>query len=56
MKKTYQEPRIEVIALSTEQRILDVSLNVLMATTPPDPSDPSNSMDMSAGTGWDSWN
>lgn len=53
MKKTYQEPRIEVIALSTEQSILDVSLNVLMATTPPDPS---NTMDMSAGTGWDSWN
>ena len=53
MKKTYQEPRIEEIALSTEQRILDVSLNVLMATTPPDPS---NSMDMSAGDAWGDWN
>ena len=53
MKKSYQEPCIEVIALSTEQRILDVSIGVLMATTP---LDPSNSMDMSAGDAWGNWN
>ena len=53
MKKTYQEPRIEVIALSTEQGVLGTSINVLMATTPPEPS---NSMDMSAGDAWGNWN
>ena len=53
MKKSYQEPRIEVIALSTEQRILDVSFKVLMAATP---FEPSNSMDMSAGEAWGNWN
>lgn len=53
MKKTYQEPRIEAIALGTEQGVLTMSINVLMATTPPDPS---NSMDMSAGDAWGDWN
>ena len=53
MKKHYETPLMEVIELSTEQRILEVSVKVLMATTPPDPS---NSMDMSAGADWGSWN
>ena len=53
MKKTYQQPQIEVIALGTEQGVLGASINVLMATTPPEPS---NSMDMSAGAAWGNWN
>ena len=53
MKEHYEAPRIEVIALGTEQSILDVSLVVLTATTLPDPS---NSMDMSAGADWVAWN
>ena len=38
MKKTYQQPQIEVIALGTEQGVLAVSDGILtlMATTPPD--------------------
>ncbi len=38
MKKTYQEPRIEVIALSTEQRILDVSNGILTLLATEDPT------------------
>lgn len=38
MKKAYQEPRIEVIALSTEQRILDVSKGILTLLATDDPT------------------
>ena len=51
MKKTYQEPRIEVMALGTEQCVLTVSNGVLtlLATTPPD-----NGIETLSG--WDSNN
>lgn len=52
-KQNYETPQVEAVALCTEQRILNVSLNVLMATTP---SDSSNSMDMSVGDAWGNWN
>ena len=52
MKNKYETPQAEVVVLCTEQRILYVSLKVLMATTP---LEPTNSMDMSAGEEWDAW-
>ena len=52
MKNKYETPHVEEVVLCTEQRILDVSLKVLMATTPPDPV---SSMDMSAGEEWGAW-
>ena len=51
MKKTYQEPQVEVIAMGTEQSVLNVSLMVIMATTPPE----TNTMNMSAGEEWEGW-
>lgn len=36
MKKKYETPQVEEVVLCTEQRILDVSLKVLMATMPPE--------------------
>ena len=50
MKKTYQPPQIEVIALGTEQRILDVSFLTLMATT--SPSDDAKDMIVSGTEAW----
>ena len=38
MKKTYQEPRIEVIALGTEQSVLTVSNGVLTLLATDDPT------------------
>ena len=52
MKERYETPTVVEVALYTEQRILDVSLKVLMATTPLDSSDP---MNMTEGDGWDTW-
>jgi len=50
-KQNYETPQVEAVALCTEQRILDVSIKVLMATTPPDPT-----MDMTAaGEEWGAW-
>ena len=36
MKNKYETPHVEEVVLCTEQRILDVSLKVLMATEPAD--------------------
>ena len=49
-KQNYETPQVEAVALCTEQRILDVSIKVLMATTPPDPT-----MDMTEGEEWGAW-
>ena len=35
-KQNYETPQVEAVALCTEQRILDVSIKVLLATEPPE--------------------
>ena len=52
MKQNYETPKVEEVVLCTEQRILDVSLKVLMATMQPDPT---TDMNMSEGDSWGAW-